>query len=122
MAKKNVLGLPWWAWVGGGALALYLVTKKAAGATTATGLTLADLETTVGSKMLGQATGIAAVLGADGTSIKVIGTYGGNSTFEFIKANSLSEAFTLSQSLSPDNPAVVGAGLTMSGYGGCGCF
>jgi hypothetical protein len=32
MAKKNVLGLPWWLWVGGGALVLYFTTRKAAAA------------------------------------------------------------------------------------------
>jgi hypothetical protein len=33
MAKKNsILGLPWWLWVGGGALVLYVSTRKAASA------------------------------------------------------------------------------------------
>lgn len=118
-ARRNPLGIPWWVWVGGGALALYMVTKKAAGATTSSGLTLADLASSVNGKMLGQATNIQATLGPDGTSVKVTGTYGGNTAFEFIKANSLSEAFALSQKLSPSNPALVGAGLTMSGLYDC---
>jgi hypothetical protein len=34
MAKKNMLGLPWWLWVGGGALVLYFATRKTAAAPT----------------------------------------------------------------------------------------
>lgn len=30
--RQNPLGLPWWLWVGGGALALFLATRKAAAA------------------------------------------------------------------------------------------
>jgi hypothetical protein len=115
-AQKNP-GIPWWVWVIGGGALLYYVTQKSAKATTPGGLTMKDLEQTVYSKMKAKATNIKGSVDSKGI-VTVTGKYGGNTSFTFIKANSMTEAFKLSQKLSGENPAVVGKGLSgLSSYG-----